>query len=235
MNLPVRIALAALLSLAGCTQRGQSAAPVADPAARRATTTGPVVGMQGAYGNHEWRGLPYAKPPLGALRWRAPQPPDAWTATRVALEFGPPCTQYASQLGGVSGREGSVGGSEDCLTLNVYAPRVAENAVPAGDRRWPVMVWIHGGGNSIGESGFYNGGHLAAAENVVVVTINYRLGPFGWFRHAALRADAADAAEQSGNFAVLDHLRALAWVRDNIAAFGGDPDNVTIFGESAGG
>jgi para-nitrobenzyl esterase len=229
------LALAIIVAVAGCTQREQPAPAVADPSARRMTASGPVVGFQGEYGNHEWRGIPYAKPPVGALRWRAPQPPEAWTDTRVALDFGPPCTQYASTLGGVPGREGSVGGSEDCLTLNIYAPRVGEKAVPAGERRWPVMVWIHGGGNSIGESGFYDGGHLAAAENVVVVTINYRLGPFGWFRHAALRADSADAAEQSGNFATLDHIRALEWVRDHIAAFGGDANNVTIFGESAGG
>lgn len=231
----VAITLASIIALTGCAQRDQPAAPVADPAARRVTAAGPVIGFQGEYGNHEWRGIPYAKPPVGALRWRAPQPPEAWTDTRVALDFGNPCTQYASRLGGVSGREGSVGGNEDCLTLNIYAPRVAENAVPAGERRWPVMVWIHGGGNSIGGSSFFNGGNLAAAENVVVVTINYRLGPFGWFRHAALRAGAADVVEQSGNFATLDHIRALEWVRDNIAAFGGDPDNVTIFGESAGG
>ena len=97
------------------------------------------------------------------------------------------------------------------------------------------MVWIHGGGNTIGEAGFYDGGHLAAAEHVVVVTINYRLGPFGWFRHAALRDGSGNPLEQSGNFATLDLMRALQWVHDNIAAFGGDPDNVTIFGESAGG
>ncbi len=97
------------------------------------------------------------------------------------------------------------------------------------------MLWIHGGGNSIGRAGFYDGGNLAATHDVVVVAINYRLGPFGWFRHAALRGGESSAAERSGNFGTLDTIRALEWVRENIAAFGGDPDNVTIFGESAGG
>src|SRR5262249_8223242 len=104
-----------------------------------------------------------------------------------------------------------------------------------GTGRLPVMLWIHGGGNSVGHAGFYDGGNLAARENVVVVAINYRLGPFGWFRHPALRATATGEPERSGNFGTLDQVRALEWVRDNAAAFGGDPGNVTVFGESAGG
>jgi len=97
------------------------------------------------------------------------------------------------------------------------------------------MVWIHGGGNTIGVGTRYDGGHLAASQNVVVVTVNYRLGPFGWFRNAALRADSNTDAERSGNFAILDLVRALEWVEGNITNFGGDPAHVTIFGESAGG
>ena len=104
----------------------------------------------------------------------------------------------------------------------------------AAQARLPVMVWIHGGGNIIGLSDFYDGGRLAQEQNVVVVTLNYRLGPLGWFRHAALR-EGATPAEQSGNFATLDLIRALEWLRENAAAFGGDPGNITIFGESAGG
>jgi len=225
--------LATAVFAAGCGGHEHSK-PAVDPTSRRVTASGPVVGFQDAHGSHVWRGIPYAKPPLGPLRWSAPQAPAAWTDTRVALEFGSPCVQYASRLGGVPGRDGSVVGSEDCLFVNVYTPAVADHAVPTGDQRWPVMVWIHGGGNSIGASSFYDGGHLATAEHVVVVTLNYRLGPFGWFRQASLRAEAAGAAEQSGNFATLDLVRALEWVRDNIAAFGGDPNTVTIFGESAG-
>jgi para-nitrobenzyl esterase len=119
-------------------------------------------------------------------------------------------------------------GSEDCLYLNVWAPAL-------DDAPRPVMVWIHGGGNMLGQGDAYDGGLLAVTQDIVVVTINYRLGLFGWCGHPALRADAEDDAERSGNFATLDQILALQWVRDNIAAFGGDAGNVTIFGESAGG
>jgi para-nitrobenzyl esterase len=209
-------------------------APTADASSTRTTPSGPIVGAAGDAGEHVWLGIPFAQPPTGDRRWRAPEPMPPWTDTREALTAGSPCPQYASPFGGVAGKEGSVVGSEDCLYLNVYAPRFAPKDVPAGAQRLPVMLWIHGGGNSIGEAGFYHPGKLAADERVIVVTTNYRLGPFGWMRHAALR-DGASPEEQSGNFATLDLIRALRWVHENIAAFGGNPDNVTIFGESAGG
>jgi len=210
-------------------------ASVAHAASLRTPPAGPVVGFVGEYGSHAWLGIPYAKPPVGALRWRAPEPLPAWQATREALAFGSLCTQFASALGGDdSVAPGTPVGSEDCLFLNVYAPRIDASSVPKGGDRLPVMMWIHGGGNTIGAASFYDGGNLAARENVVVVTVNYRLGPFGWFHHAALGAGASEA-EKSGNFATLDLVRALGWVHDNIAAFGGDPGNVTVFGESAGG
>jgi para-nitrobenzyl esterase len=232
MNKMLATALLAIVAT-GCSKT-ERPVPAADPSSRRTTISGPVVGAVGDYDDHAWRGIPFAAAPVGALRWRAPQPAKAWTETREALRFASPCAQYASKFGGVPGKDGTIAGSEDCLYLNVYAPRFAPDAVPTGSARLPVMVWIHGGGNTIGEAGFFNGGHLAAAERVIVVTINYRLGPFGWMRHAALR-DGATPAEQSGNFGTLDQIAALTWVRDNIAAFGGDPDHVTIFGESAGG
>jgi para-nitrobenzyl esterase len=221
--------------VSGCAHTDAAPKPIADPSSLRRTASGPVVGSVGQYGSHVWRGIPFAAPPVGDLRWRAPQPLPAWTETRVALEFGSPCVQYTSPFGGVAGREGAIAGDEDCLYLNVFAPRADADAVPSGADSWPVMVWLHGGGNTVGAGSFYDGGHLAAAEHVVVVTVNYRLGPLGWFRHEALRAAATGPAEQSGNFGTLDQMRALEWVRDNIAAFGGDPNNVTIFGESAGG
>jgi para-nitrobenzyl esterase len=221
--------------VSGCAHTDAAPKPIADPSSLRRTASGPVVGSVGQYGSHVWRGIPFAAPPVGDLRWRAPQPLPAWTETRVALEFGSPCVQYTSPFGGVAGREGTIAGDEDCLYLNVFAPRADADAVPSGADSWPVMVWLHGGGNTVGAGSFYDGGHLAAAEHVVVVTVNYRLGPLGWFRHEALRAAATGPAEQSGNFGTLDQMRALEWVRDNIAAFGGDPNNVTIFGESAGG
>jgi para-nitrobenzyl esterase len=228
--------LAAALGAACASRPEATPAPVADAASLRTPPAGPVVGFLGAYGAHAWLGIPYAKPPEGALRWRAPEPLPAWQTTREALAFGASCTQFASSIGGVeSAAAGTPVGSEDCLFLNVYAPPFQPDAVPQGDARLPVMLWIHGGGNSIGRAGFYDGGHLAATHDVVVVAINYRLGPFGWFRHAALRGEGTTAAERSGNFGQLDQLRALEWVRANIAAFGGDPANVTIFGGAAGG
>jgi para-nitrobenzyl esterase len=182
-----------------------------------------------------WRGIPYAAPPVGEQRWRAPLAAPPWEGTREALAFSAHCPQLASVFGGVEGEPGSPSGSEDCLYLNVYAPRFEASEVPSGAGRLPVMFWIHGGGNVIGLADFYDGGNLAAREQVIVVTVNYRLGPLGWFRHAALRDTDASAEGRSGNFGTLDLVRALEWVRENIAGFGGDPQRVTIFGESAGG
>jgi para-nitrobenzyl esterase len=209
--------------------------PIADPASKRSLTNGEALGFVGPYGSHVWLGLPFAKPPVGELRWRAPRPPEPWQGTREALAHGSPCPQYASVLGGVDAPRGSIVGSEDCLYLNVYAPRFEPGAVPAEGARLPVLFWIHGGGNTIGHAGFYDGGNLAASENVIVVTTNYRLGPFGWLHHPALADAEATPLDRSGNYGTLDLIRALAWVRENAAAFGGDPERVTIFGESAGG
>ena len=221
-------AMVVLCLVAGC--RSAHDDPVADPASRRSTPSGDVVGFVGRYDSFVWLGLPYAAPPVGDLRWRAPRPPAAWSGVREALHAGAPCVQYASPLGGIqTARANTPVGNEDCLTLNVYAPRTA---TPTSFL--PVMLWIHGGGNTIGAGTLYDGGHLAAARDVVVVTVNYRLGPFGWFRHAALRDGAADDVERSGNFGTLDLVRALEWVQSHIAAFGGDPARVTVFGESAG-
>jgi para-nitrobenzyl esterase len=223
------ISLIILVALAGCrtTRDARFAISTADNTTLRHTTAGNVVGGQGRYGALAWLGIPFAQPPVGPLRWRAPQPPKPWDGTRAALRFGHACPQAASPLMGEPGGDGDVGGDEDCLTLNVYAPPNA--------KKLPVMFWIHGGGNSIGSAATYDGGHLATAQNVVVVSTQYRLGPFGWLRHRALRAETKDKDEQSGNFGQLDLIRALEWVRDNAEAFGGDRDNVTIFGESAGG
>jgi para-nitrobenzyl esterase len=204
-------------------------APASDPVTRRTISSGEVVGFAGAHGSHVWRGIPYAAPPVGARRWRAPQEPTPWQGTREALAFGPRCPQYTSQLEATRGL-GTVYGSEDCLTLNVWAPS------DAASERLPVMLWIHGGGNVQGGSDFYDGEALAVRQRVVVVTINYRLGPLGWLRHAALRdGDGITPEDASGNYGTLDMIRALRWVQTNIAAFGGNPESVTIFGESAGG
>jgi para-nitrobenzyl esterase len=217
--------LATALGIAACGE-SPPPAPKADLATSRTTASGEVVGFVGAYGAHVWRGIPYAAAPSGALRWRAPRDPQPWTETHEALAFGARCPQYTSAL--ESTRDlGTVYGSEDCLTLNVFAPP------QTGAERLPVMFWIHGGGNVQGGSDFYEGGALAMRQRVVVVTMNYRLGPLGWLRHAALR-EGATYEEASGNFGTLDLIHALRWVRTHIAAFGGNPDSVTIFGESAG-
>jgi len=221
---------AAMLAAAiGCDRAGEPATAGLDATSRRRVAQGEVIGIRGRYGNHAWLGIPYAEAPTGPLRWRAPRPPLPWDGELRATDMPPVCPQLGSPFGGVVDIEpGSPTGQEDCLYLNVYAP-VRE---PGGEPL-PVMFWIHGGGNVIGHVGFYDGGNLAATENVVVVSLQYRLGPLGWFRHAALGAGATEA-EKSGNFGTLDLIRGLEWVRDNIEPFGGDPNRVTIFGESAG-
>jgi para-nitrobenzyl esterase len=226
----------ALAALFGCARGRAPEAPpsVADPATERTTSGGALVGAKGRYGGHAWYGLPFAKPPIGPLRWRAPEPPDAWSGTRSALEFGSACVQFASSIGGARGaKPGEPTGNEDCLYLNVYAPEFAAGAVPQGEGRLPVLFWIHGGGNSIGDTSFYDGSRLATEQKVIVVTTQYRLGPFGWLRHPALAGMNED--DRSGNYGTLDLVRSLRWVQENVAAFGGDPGNVTVFGESAGG
>lgn len=175
-----------------------------------------------------WKGVPYAKPPVGALRWRAPQPPEPWRGVRDASEPAEPCTQLHTTTEWI--RTGAAIGSEDCLYVDIYRPRR-----PAYHReQLPVYVWIHGGSNNFGSALQYDGRALAERSNVVVVMVQYRLGPLGWFLHPAVQTNGADRLSDSGNFGTLDHVRALTWIKHNIAAFGGDPSNVTITGESAG-
>ncbi|HUA04943.1 MAG TPA: carboxylesterase family protein [Solirubrobacteraceae bacterium] len=186
---------------------------------------GPVVGTSdGAVrglGNgavDEFLGIPYAAPPVGALRWQPPQPAARWVGIRDATQFGPHCAQSASPFGEAST-------SENCLFLNVFTPRWQPRY-----RHSPVMVWIHGGALVTGESDDYLPTKLVR-DGVTVVTINYRLGALGFLAHPAL----ADAKGQSGDYGLMDQQAALRWVQRNIAGFGGDPRNVTVFGESAGG
>ncbi len=221
-----------LALVAACTS---PAPPEPAPETRRALQQGEVVGYVTEDDAHAWLGIPFATPPVGDLGWRAPRPPESWSGLLEAVEFGASCVQFAGMSGPGSGAEGAeLAGDEDCLYLNVFAPPFPPGEVPTGEERLPVMVWIHGGGNSVGDALPYEGSLLAKAGPVVVVTIHYRLGVFGWFAHASLR-DGADRADASGNFGTLDVVAALEWVRDNIAAFGGDPDRVLVFGESAGG
>ncbi|MDJ0849966.1 MAG: carboxylesterase family protein [Myxococcota bacterium] len=228
--------LAVSLAPLACMRPPEPVTGPADPASLRQTRQGAVQGFAHPEGGHAWVGIPFAQPPVGELRWRAPRPAEPWQGTREATAYGPACMQIAGPNGGSDGaRAGRPTGSEDCLTLNVFAPRFAPDAVPEAGERLPVLVWIHGGGNTVGEAGHYDPSVLASTRDVVVVTVQYRLGVFGWLSHPALRAEGASADDASGNYGTLDLVRALDWVRENAAAFGGDPGRVTVFGESAGG
>jgi para-nitrobenzyl esterase len=230
--------LGVLLVLGGLALRWLAPGPTparapltAVPTALRPTAEGAVQGGRVPAGGLAWLGVPYAAPPLGPLRWRAPEPAARRAETLAALAHGPVCPQFAGPLSPGGGAEaGTIIGSEDCLTLDIYAPPGSEAGA-----QLPVMVWIHGGGNSIGSARQYDGSLLAREQGVVVVAVNYRLGVLGWLSHPALRSTAPDPASASGNFALLDLVAALRWVRANIDAFGGDPARVTLFGESAGG
>lgn len=226
-----------LLLGTGCLRGPEPPSGVVDPSSERSLSLGQVVGSAGRFGHQEWRGIPFAAPPVDDLRWRTPVRAEAWEGTLEAIHDPSPCVQLATRSSIIGGddEEGGPAGSEDCLYLNVFAPTLEPEEVPQAGELLPVMFWIHGGGNTVGDITMYNGGALAQKYGVIVVTTQYRLGPFGWFRHEALRASGADNLGRSGNFGTLDLIASLEFVRDEIAAFGGNPDNVTIFGESAGG
>jgi para-nitrobenzyl esterase len=190
-----------------------------------ATASGSVTGTAAA-GIAAFKGIPYAAPPIGPLRWRAPQPVSPWRQPLSVNDFGASCTQPLPIRGAPAGSK-SATVSEDCLTLNIWAP-------VTHPRPLPVMVWIHGGANTEGTSGrtLYDGTPFAR-DSVVLVSLNYRLGLFGFYAHPALSREAA--GEPTANYGILDQLAAIRWVRRNIAAFGGDTNAITVFGESAGG
>ena len=189
--------------------------------ARVATTLGVLAGSE-SEGILSFKGIPFAAPPVGELRWRAPEPTERWSGVRDARQFGP--SAWQASLGSMGDLIGVAAGpmAEDCLYLNVWTPA-------CDDRQRPVMVWIHGGGNLVGSGSQprIHGDRLARTGDAVVVTLNYRLGAFGFLHCPELGA--------SGNEALLDQVAALRWVRQEIAAFGGDPRNITVFGQSAGG
>lgn len=204
-------------------------ATVSAPASANTPSANPIVRVDGGAargftnaGINTFEGLPYAAPPTGNLRWRAPQTPAGWTGVRDATQFAPSCPQ--SPVGNGLYPPGVI--SEDCLYLNVYAPASAA----ANWAKRPVVVWIHGGGLTTDAARNYDGTKLAAA-GAVVVTINYRLGALGFLANTALASPGGSA----GNYGLMDQQAALRWVQRNIGAFGGDPRNVTIAGQSAGG
>jgi para-nitrobenzyl esterase len=224
--------LSAALAWCGIALASSASGPV------RTTSLGDVVGSDDAAtsGTLAWKGIPYAQAPVGELRWRAPVDARPWTTPRPAREFGAACAATGHLDGPgrnnryddtVAASLGQTVGSEDCLTLNVWRPASAEEGLP-------VIVFVHGGSNVSGYTAdpLYDGAALARTAHALVVTVNYRLGIFGFFRSPYLRS--MDAAESSGNFALLDIVKALQFVQHNATAFGGDPGKVTLMGESAG-
>ncbi|WP_084584034.1 carboxylesterase/lipase family protein [Sphingomonas azotifigens] len=205
------------------------AALVTAPAARAQapTVAAPAGVVQGSQegGLRVFRGVPYTQPPVGKLRWRPPVELPAWQGVRKATTFGAACVQPRPQAAGIY-TDPPERMDEDCLTLNIWAPQHAA--------KLPVMVWIHGGAlvSGYGHAAMYDGARIAA-RGVILVSINYRLGILGYLAHPALSAESGEGI--SGNYGLLDQIAALRWVRRNIAAFGGDPGNVMIAGESAGG
>lgn len=209
----MRYTLAVGFTFICCAGLAQAAGPEVS------VTDGRILGSE-HQGVDAFKGIPFAAPPVGALRWQPPQPVTAWQGVRPAKDYGKDCLQEpfpgdAAPLG--------VGFSEDCLTLNVWRPTNASGKLP-------VMVWIYGGGFvNGGSSPAVYAGDTFARQGVVFVSFNYRVGHFGFFAHPALANDPL-----RGNYGLMDQLAALKWVKNNIANFKGDPDNVTLFGESAG-
>ena len=223
--LTISLLLAQVVTFPGCT--GEETGPSPTLSAWAGNTTvqtlyGPVKAFEDKGDTWVWKAIPFARPPVGELRWQAPQNPEPWNETLEETEYCSECSQL--DIGGY------ITGSEDCLYLNVWRPQTEETNLP-------VYFWIHGGGNSVATASddTYNGANIAGRSNMVVVTTNYRLGPLGWFAHSSLQSgEPGDEIDDSGNYGTLDLIRALTWVQRNIEAFGGDPDSVTIAGESAG-
>lgn len=225
---------AALMLLQACSHTPNTA-----PTTQRMTAFGPVIGADDSAttGTYSWKGVPFARAPVGALRWKAPVDPEPWASARRTTTFGAPCVQTGRLYGpGLNNRyDATIGatlgqtlGSEDCLSLNIWQP-----SAPSAAQR-PVIVWVYGGSNITGYTGdpVYDGAHLARTADAVVVSVNYRLGIFGFLNLAQLKP--GNPLDDSGNFALLDLVKGLEFVQKNIARFGGDPGRVTLMGESAG-
>jgi len=226
---PALLIIATLATTVSCTsspRAGHSATVVSPKWSGNALVrveSGLARGAEGGADTLAWKGIAYAAPPVGELRWRAPNAPTTEDGVYEANRFGEQCVQYSPVI------RGRVTGSEDCLYLNIWRPASILE-------RLPVYVWIHGGGNSIGSANFvpdYYGHSLASKGNLVFVSVNHRLGPFGWLTDPAIRAQE-DRADASGNFGTLDLIQALTWIKNNIESFGGDPTRVTIAGQSSG-
>ncbi|MCP4756520.1 MAG: carboxylesterase family protein [Proteobacteria bacterium] len=209
-RMPIVMAVATALIIVGCSLKPTELKYV--QGVTQHTRYGQVEGtVSESTGTMAWRGIKFAKAPVGELRWKAPRAPEKWDGVREVKKTAPQCIQ------------GFGFGEEDCLSLDIYRPASVESSLP-------VYVWIHGGANSAGNAPDL--GLFAKGANLVVVAIRYRLGPLGFFKHDALKT--GDPMDDSGNYGILDQIMALEWVKSNISSFGGNPDNVTIAGESAG-
>lgn len=193
------------------------------------TAYGQVKGAEDEAGTWLWKAIPFAKPPVGDLRWKAPRDPESWDGIREEPDFCQPCTQY-DPIAASMNPEALPIGSEDCLYLNIWRPQTEKTNLP-------VYVWIHGGGFSVGHAadneGSYFGASFASKTDMVYISVHYRLGPLGWFTHPSVRT--GNEQDDSGNYAILDLVQSLEWIQENITAFGGDPNNIILSGESAGG
>jgi len=219
----IYIALPLILILASC---GQSL----PNDSLRTINQGEIIGIESDDNTFAWLGIPFAEPPVGNLRWKAPIQPKKFDSRFEASKFSQVCFQAE---GIMTGNSGGWTGSEDCLYLNVWSP--AWSAEQLKKKNVPVMMWIHGGGNTIGSADTYYPTDFVSQHEVIVVTVQYRMSNLGWFRHPALRQGNSTLEDASGNFGTLDNIMALKWIKENIGYFGGDANNVTIFGESAGG
>ena len=216
--------LALPLCLSACSANTTAAKPISNDATTVTTAQGHLVGFTAANGAHVWRGVRFAADTSGENRWRAPKPAPAWEGVKEALNFAPVCPQIATPFTPIeSFTNGTLEGSEDCLAADIYAPANSK------DKQLPVMVWIHGGGNVSGASQLYVGENLAVNEDVIVISVQYRLGPLGWFSHPALVENAETPEDASANFGTLDLIAALKWVKANAASFGGNPDNAVSY------
>ena len=228
--LPLAIAAVWIFSVfIGLEKSTNEVGRIIDPASLRQVKQGRLEGFSTPGSTHMWLGIPFSEPVSGERRWRMPTPHRGWDGTRSFVDDPELCFQFGQPFEKLP--EQGHFGVEDCLTLDIIAPAFQPDAIPTGDDSLPVMVWVHGGGNTIGGPQELTKNRLVPEENIILVSIRYRLGPFGWFSHSALR----ETGVPSSNFGTEDMITALQWVQENIGAFGGDPDNVTLAGQSSGG
>lgn len=227
-----------LITISGCeisrSINYDSNTNTASTATHRVTNDSEILGSIDSSGIYKWLGIPYAEKPINDLRWKAPRKIENYSKKYEAISFKKPCVQFQSSLtnNGLV-KPGAIVGSEDCLYLNIYSPALSKDLISKDNINLPVMVWIHGGGNTTGMTSEYNPEIFVKSENIIFVSIAYRLGIFGWLSHPELREQ--DGEDSSSNFGLLDQIMALKWIKENIQFFGGDRNNITIFGESAGG